>query len=574
MKTSGRGLPQSTDWVATATAYAEEVTADRKRLRHGKWEQQACRRFLTDLKNQKKRKCEFYMDADHAGRICKFISMLPHIEGVWKSKTITLEPAQVFILVNLNGWRRKKDGWRRFNTAYIEVGRKNAKSALASGIGLFFLTADGEVGPQVKCAATTGDQAKVVFDVCRKMANKIPKMREAFKLQVFKKSIISLANGGSMTPINAKASTQDGLNPHLAILDELHAHKTRELYDVLRSARGARKSPLTLIITTAGYNTNGVCYEQHQLVRKVLDGIISADHYFGIIYSIDENDDPLDENVWRKANPLYGVSVNIDELRNYAKEARFSPETMAEFKTKRLNVWTSAKNGFINITRWQKCNAQFDLEEMRDVPAYAGLDLASTSDLCSFRLVWNVDGVVRTWGKRYLPESAVDPRTERNGLPYRTWVEQGHITLTPGDVTDYAFIERDIMEALDRFNITAIAYDSWNASDLCNRLVENGAPMVEFRQGPKSYHPAMQELERLYLSKKLEHAADPVLTWNASNLVARRDANNNMAPDKQKSFEKIDDIVALLMGLGVMISGQTSEGPSVYEERGIIEIEI
>lgn len=561
------------DWLKIATVYAEEAWADKKQKTHGKWERLACKRFLDDLKRAKRKDCSFYYSPEWAKKACSFIELLPHVEGDWKNPLIVLESWQVFQLVNIFGWRKKKDNTRRYDTVYIEVARKNAKSTLSSGIALFCFLYENETGPQVKCAATTGDQARIVFDVARKMVDKRPQLKSALMIETYKDSIICLRNGGSIKPINSKASTQDGLNPHCSILDELHAHSSRALFDVLRSARGARKNPLSLYITTAGYDTNGVCYEQHSYVKKILESVIQDDSYFGMIYSVDIGDNPLDPTVWRKANPNYGVSVNPDELANYAAQAKILPRVLAEFLIKRCNYWTSAKNSYINMLAWQKCVGKVELETLKDVPCYGGLDLARVSDLAAWALTWKVGEQVKTYVRCYIPEARLIEMNEKKTLPYQQWVDEGWLVVTPGDVTDYAWIEKDIRDALDTYNIQAIAYDPWNATDLVNRLVEYGAPMMIFRQGFQSYNPPMKEIERLVLSKLIEHGGNPVLAWCVSNMIARLDPNQNLAPDKAKSADKIDAIVALLMALGAMLSGAEAEGPSVYESRGFIEVD-
>lgn len=565
---------RSTDWIGIAKKYAETAAKDTKNLKHCRWVVGAAQRFLDDLKKRDKKKFPFYLCPIESAKVCNFFQLLPHIEGNWETKTLILEPWQVFILVNIFGWRRYSDGRRRFDTVYLEVARKNAKSTFASGIGLYCLMCEEEIGPQVKCAATTGDQARIVFEVAKKMVEKTPKMIQHFKLSAFTNVIACYKSGGNFKPINAKSSTQDGLNPHCSIIDELHAHQKRDLFDVLRSARGARKNPLSFYITTAGYNTLGVCFEQHNFSKKILQNLITADHYFCIIFTLDENDDPLDETKWVKANPNLNVSVQLKEMQDYAIEAYNSPETMSEFKTKRLNVWTTAKNGYISIPHWKLCDAPVDLDILKNVPCWGAFDLASVSDLNAFMLAWKLDDIIYTWGRFYLPEDVVMGRTEKNGIPYKTWVEQGYIQPTPGNVTDYAYIEKDILDCMERFNVRCVAYDPWNATDIAQRLAAEEVPVIEFRQGPQSYNAPMREIERVVLSKKFAHGGNPVLAWNASNVVARRDVNTNLAPDKKNSFEKIDGYVALAMAIGLMIkneNGQT-EGASVYDQRGLIEI--
>ncbi len=518
-----------------------------------KWVRLAAQRYLDDRKRWRKKSSPYQWSPAHVHDVCAFIEALPHVEGEWDTATIRLEPVQIFILSQVFGWRRSKDGKRRFASVYIEMARKGAKSTLTAGVALYCLTCEDELGPQILVGATTGAQADKVFLPAKRMVERTPALREYFDLEAWARSVTCRANGGYIQPINSKSSTQDGHNPHVGILDELHAHKDRGLYDVIKSAFGARKNPLLWVITTAGYNLDGVCYEQRTLVTKILDGIVEADHYFGIIFTLDEGDDELDPRVWVKANPMLGVTPTLESMESYAIEARESPESMFEFRTKRLNIWTTAKGAWINIERWKACDGPVDLDALRDVPCYAGLDLAAVSDINAFVLVWLTSGRLKIWPRLYLPEAAIERRARQAAVPYRAWVEQGCLIQTPGDVADYEFIECDIVEALERFDIKGIGFDPWNAYDLTNRLMNAGAPMIEYRQGPKSYNEPMRELERHIRAGTLDHGGHPVLAWMASNLVARRDANENMAPDRKNSQDKIDGIVAALMGLGLAL---------------------
>jgi len=552
------------NYFRIALEYAWSAKRDKKRKKYCKWVRLAAIRFIRDLERiENDPDCPFYFDEWEANNPCDFIEELPHVEGVWDDPTIVLEPWQIFNTVNMFGFRRVSDSYRRFNTAYIEVGRKNAKSTWAAGVALYTECCEGENGPQCYTAATTGKQARIVFNVAKKMVERTPDIVEAFNLNPMASSVVCHDNGGFLQPINSKASTQDGLNPHFALLDELHAHPNRELFDVLKSARGARKNPLSMYITTAGYNNLGVCYEQRTIVTKILQGVIKGDHYYGIIYTIDEDDDEFDENCWIKPNPNLDVSVQRNELRGYADEARISPDSLGEYKTKRLNVWTTAKGAWINIHTWAKCQSQINIEDLLELPCYAGLDLAATQDFNAFVLLWEIEKQVIVYPRFYLPEEIVKPRTERGNVPFQTWASQGHILLTPGNVTDYAYIEKDVKEHLGKFDIKSIGYDEWNATDLVNRLVEEEAPLVGFRQGPKSFHPPMQDFERRYASSKFTHGNNPVLNWMASNLVARRDVNENMAPDRKNSQEKIDGMVAMLMAWGLMLGPEEDKTPEV-----------
>jgi phage terminase large subunit-like protein len=553
--------PTETDYAAVAETYAWEAHDDKTGRKFCKWTRLAAKRHLDDLERAAADpRWPYKFSSRHVRSVCGFAEALPHVEGSWDTPEIKLEPAQIFWLASLFGWRRKSDGLRRFSVAYLEVARKNAKSMLAALISLYCLCCEGENGPQILLAATTGEQAKKVFLPAKRIVDRTSGLREAYEVQAFARSIICNSNGGMVQTINSKSSTQDGWNPHVAVLDELHAHKDRGLYDVVRSAFGARKNPLLLQITTAGHNHVGVCFDQRSLLTKILEGVVQADHIWGVIYTLDDADpengkmlpdNPFDPAVWIKANPLLGVSIRQEEIEGYAIEAQNSGESAYEVKTK----------------RWKACAGDVPLDKLQSHPAYGGLDLASTSDLTALRLVWRRDRRTITWGRFWLPEAAIVPRSEKASVPYRRWQERGLLRVTDGSVTDYAVIEAEIMEALDRFNIEAIAYDPWNASDLVNRLTEKGAPMIEFRQGAKSFNAPIKELDRSYLSGMLNHGGDEILTWNAANLVVKPDENDNLKPDRKNSLEKIDGYVALAMALGMAMA---AEGPSVYEDRDLI----
>ncbi len=567
------------DFVQVAIDYAKAAVADKKRKRHGKLIRQAAKRFLDDLKRAKKRGSPFIFDPWHACDPCDFIEKLHHVEGKWEKPTIVMHPSHIFFVVQLFGFRKRQwvytEGWgddgrfhpRRFTSALFAVARKNAKSTLSSAILLYCECCEPEEGAQILSAATTFGQAAIIFNAAKRMTEKNADLREQFGLEVWAKSISRVQTGASFKPIHAKASTQDGLNPSHVGLDEIHAHKTADLLNVLQSAAGARGNPLWLFTTTEGYTNPGPWAEIRMFAKKLLAGLFgnTADHYLVVFYAVDDEDkslgikadDEFDEAAWIKANPLMDVNPHLmAAIRKEAIEAKQMPSKMAEFRIKRLNRPASTAGGWVDLNRWQQCGGEVDLDWLEQYPCWGGLDLASTRDLTSFRLVWDVDGVLYTYGWRWAPESAVAFRTERGTVPYAAWVESGLLKQTDGDVTDYAVIEADVKSVCERFNVQAIAYDKWNATDLVNRLVAAELPMIEFIQGPKSYHPAMQVLELAYISGKLAHGGDMILNWCASNLIARRDDNLNMAPDKKRSADKIDDMAALLMAVGVSKSGQ------------------
>lgn len=571
------------DYVKIAKDYARSAIRDKKGKNHGLLIRQAAQRFIDDLKRAKTKTCPFIFDDWHANDACDFIEKLPHVEGKWETPTIVMHPSHIFFVVQLFGFRQRKstyiDGYgefrpRRFTSALFAVARKNAKSTLASGIMNYCLCCEPEEGAQVISAATTYDQASIIFKVAKAMINKTPELRDHFGLEVWAKAVSRVETGASFKALHSKASTQDGLNPSHVALDEIHAHKTPDLLNVLTSAAGARGNPLWLYTTTEGYTNPGPWSEIRMFAKRLLAGLFknTADHFLVVFYAVDEEnktlgiraDDEFDSSAWIKANPLMDVNPHLQAaIEKEAIEAKQMPSKLAEFRIKRLNRPASTADGWIDLNKWQACGGEVDLDWLQQFPCWGGLDLASTSDLCSFRLVWNVEGVVYTYGWRWAPDSAISHRTERGTVPYAAWVETGALIQTSGNVTDYSVIESVIVDANERFNIQMIGHDPWNAADLVNRLVDAGVPLVSFVQGPKSYHPAMQALEMAYIAGNLAHGGDALLNWCASNVVARRDANMNMAPDRKNSADKIDDMAALLMAIGVMVSEEV-EKPKEY----------
>lgn len=568
--------PERRDYVSIAINYANQAASDKNKDRFGKWVRLAAKRFLSDLKKAKQKENSYYFDEFLACDACDFIEKLPHVEGKWETENVVLHDSHVLFVVCLFGFRNK-DGTRRFTTALFAVARKNAKSFLCSAILLYCYCCEDEEGPQVVSAATTGSQARIVFNVAKRIVEKTSDLREAFTLEAFANSIVRYDVGGSFKPINAKASTQDGLNPSHVGIDEIHAHKTHDLLNVLKSAAGARRNPLFLYTTTEGYESPGPWAEIRHFARQLLEGVVDADHFLVLYFALDEEDkdagiekdDDFDESKWIKANPLMEVNpLLLKEIRKEAVEAKQMPGRHAEFKIKRLNRPSSVVGGWINLVDWKKCNKPIDLDWLKQFPCCGGLDLSSTRDLTSFRLAWDKDGVIYTHGWRFVPKYAITFRTERGLVPYHAWVESGHLIEAGLDVIDYDIVEQYIKDINDQFDIVSIGSDPWNAKQLVKNLRDADIKVIDFIQGPKSYHPAMQALESAYVSGNFVYGNDPVLNWNASNIVARTDQNMNTAPDKKKSIEKIDDMVALLEAVGTLIG--EIDNTCVYNNREIM----
>jgi len=551
-----------------AQQYIEDVMAGRVVV--CKWVRMAVERHVHDLEAGETR--GLYFDEREAKLKIAFFSLLKHSKGEWAGQTIRLEPWQQFIKWVLFGWKRA-DGRRRFRTAYIEVARKNGKSTDAAGTGLNLMLADGEPGAEVYSAATKRDQARITHAEATRMAKSSPAIRKEVK--IYKDNIHIMDTASKYEPLGADSDTMDGLNVHAAIIDEVHAHKNRDTWDVLETATGSRRQPLMYAITTAGFDRQSLCWDMHEYTEKILEGIIEDDAWFGIIFTIDEGDDWEDEGVWVKANPNLGVSKKWDDMRALAAKAKQMPSALNAFLRLHLNVWTQVETKWVNIGRWILCGEMVDATGLRGRTCYGGLDLSSSIDISALALVFPPQAeedkyqvLVRFW----VPEYAMHERSKKDRVPYDAWVRQGYITATPGDVIDYDYILAQIDEDAQNYDLKEIAFDRWGATKMVSELQERGGEdwMVQFGQGFASMSPPMKELERIYMDGKLAHGNNPVLNWMADNLVAREDPAGNIKPDKEKSREKIDGVVALIMALDRATRHQSSG--SVYAERGIITL--
>lgn len=543
--------------MSIAIAYAEDAIADRRGKKYCRWVRLAARRFIKDLKRAAGKRPPFNWSASRANLHCEFIEELHHVEGTWSSPTLVLLPFQCFFICQLFGFRNHLGG-RRFSTALLLIGRKNAKSTLAAAILLSCLCLEPEQGPQVISAATTGQQAKAVFNAAKRMVERNAELREVYALEAFSKSIARYENGGSFAPINAKASTQDGLNPSHTCMDEVHAHKTSDLLNVLTSAAGGRDNPLWLYTTTEGYETPGPWPELRGFAENILQEVVTADHFLALMYTLDVDDEDYDEACWIKANPLMETSRTLVlKVREAAIEAKQMPSKAAEFRIKRCNRRSSSAAAWVSLGHWRRCKGVVDINKLIGFPCYGALDLASTGDLNALTWLWDLgEDHYALLARYWVPQDAVAQRTERKSVNYAGWVESGLIKQTGGNVADYGVIFNDVLEDYRRFNPRMLAYDPYNAMTLVNQLTGEGVPMQMFIQGAKSYHPAMQAFERAYKSGKLIHDGNPVLQWNMANVVPRYDPNMNIAPNKQRSADKIDGACTTFMCFGLAELGK------------------
>jgi len=532
------------DYVAIANGYIDDVLSGE--VPACNWVRLACERQRRDLERTDWR---WRFDEARAAHVCRFIELLPHVKGEWARGrgTIVLSAWQCFVLTTVFGWVNEA-GHRRFKKAYTEIPRKNAKSTLSSGVGLYLLTADDEPGAEVYSAATTRDQAKIVWGDARAMTIASPMFRRRFGVETGAHSIFVSNENASFKPLSRdQGGNLDGLNLHGGIVDEFHGHKERAIWDVLVTAMGARSQPLLWAITTAGFDRAGICYEERSYVLKILGGVIEDDEYFAIVYTIDTDDDWADPASWQKANPNWGVSVKPEAIEREARKALQMASAQNNFLTKHLNVWVNADTAWMEMRAWDACaDESLSLDDFAGEECILALDLASKVDIADKVRMFLRDGIYYVFAEHYLPERAVEMASNSQ---YDGWRRDGWLTVTDGEVTDYDVIEDGVREDCVRFDVRDVAYDPFQATQLCGHLLAEGVPMIEVRPTVLNFSEPMKQLEALVLSGKIRHNGDPVLAWMVSNTVCHRDAKDNIYPRKERPENKIDGVVAMIMCL-------------------------
>jgi phage terminase large subunit-like protein len=571
--------------VAIALAYCNDVLSGR--IPAGKWNRLACERQLRDLERAEKGDSAFpyRFDETAAERICEFIELSPHVKGKkFAGKLMHLEPWECFIFTTVWGWLRLDLPLRRFRRAYTEVAKGNGKSALTSPAANYMAFADGEPGAEVYSAATTRDQARIIFSVSQAMLRAMPEFCDRAGVEVCSHSINQLASNSFYRPLSSDANSVEGINPYFTGVDELHAHPTRDLYDNLDTANGKREGSLLWAITTAGSDQAGICYEQHRYVTKILEGSAIDDSYFGIIFTIDDDDDwAVVENI-RKANPNWGVSVDPAEIGQKLQKALQLASAQPTFKTKHCNVWVNADHAWMDMQRFRKCaDPTLREEDFIGQPCIIGLDLANKLDiLASVKLFWRDEEPAEkpsaaaaegaedddrskrhyyAFGTYFLPEARVE---QAQNSQYQGWVIEGRIRTSPGEVNDFDQVEEAIRDDARRFDVREVAHDPWNAVEIVNHLQQEGLTMVEIAQVVKSLSEPMNELEAAVYDGRFHYDGDPVLEWGVSNVVAHRDRNDNLFPTKEKAEKKIDPVSALLNATNrAMATAATGDGGGV-----------
>lgn len=508
--------------------------------------------------------------ADHA---VAFIQNLKHTKGKWDGKPFFLLPWQEQIVRDIFGIVNP-EGKRQFRSAYIEIPKKNGKSELAAAIALYLLYGDGEASAEVYSCANDRSQASIVFDVAKRMVEKSPALLKRSKIAAATKRIVNYRNAGFYQVLSAETGTKHGLNISGLVFDEIHAQPNRKLYDVMTKGSGdAREQPLFFIITTAGTDKESICYELHTKALDIMNGRKIDHSFYPVIYGLSDEDDWNDEANWYKANPSLGYTISIDRVRDAYRDALENPAEENVFKQLRLNIWTNSTVVWIPEHIYERGNLPINPAELEGRDCYAGLDLSSTSDITALVLVFPP----RTENEKYivlpffwLPEETLELRCRRDHVLYDVWQRQGYILTTEGNVIHYGFIERFIERLGEKYHIIEIAYDRWNATQMVQNLEDMGFTMVPFGQGFKDMSPPSKELYKLLMEGNINHGGNPVLKWMAQNVVMRQDPAGNIKPDKERSVEKIDGIVALIMGLDRCI--RSAPATSVYDERGILFI--
>ncbi len=544
------------DHVAKANAYIDDVLTGK--IPACLLVQAACRRQRDDLKRLVKHPL-YVWNPDAGNKVCRFIERLPHIKGPKANakELCILEPWQCFIITTVFGWLRKDNGSRRFKRSYVEVPRGNGKSFLSAGVGLYCLSNDDEQGAEVYSAATTRDQAKIVWGDARSMMVKRPEFAAKIGVGISTYSVFQASTGSKFLPLSREADNQDGLNVHCAIIDELHAHKTRETYDVIETGSAKRDNSLIWVITTAGSDTSGICYEQRSYVRKILEGL-EDETQFGVIYTVDEGDDWTEVATWQKANPNWNVSVNPDTFAALAFKAMQTPSAQNNFKTKHLDLWVNADTAAFDMRAWDKCaDISLRIEDFAGQECCAAVDLASKIDIAAKSRVFKrmlpkpgtevMEAHYYVFVESYLPEAAL---TDGRNSQYSGWEIEGWLRTTPGDVLDFSLVQEELLRDGVDYKLREVAYDPWQATQMAQELTGQGLVMVEVRPSVQNFSAPMKELDALMRAERLHHDGNPALRWMISNTVCHTDAKDNIYPRKEKPENKIDGVVAVIMALG------------------------
>lgn len=564
-----RPVTDAATFADIATSYARDVVEGR--IVANKWHRLACQRHLNDL--QRAETGDFPYDwnpelTDLTGkayrpaeRICKFAQLMPHIKGDWaaRGQLIKLESWQIFILASIFGWIHRTTGKRRFRIADVIVPRKNAKSTLAAVIGLYMLAVDGEFGAEVYSGATSQDQAMEVFRPALLMARATPRFCQQYGITVNASNLSITENNSKFEPVIGKPG--DGASPSCAIVDEYHEHKTPELFDTMQTGMGARSQPLLLVITTAGADISGPCYLHQVELQKVLEGTIVNEQRFGVIFTIDEDDDWTSETVLRKANPNFGISVDGEYLLLQQRDAVSDPRKQNVFKTKHLDVWVAAASPWLNLYNLQQAgDTDITLQSNAWDGCVVGLDLASKQDIASaLYLCWQdrEDGRHYTAiSRNYVPQATVD---KPENAHYQAWVHSGHLIATPGNMIDLEQIQEELIATASQVVIREVAKDPWGGHQLGANLANEGFVVVDIPQQVRYLSDPMKEIDAVLNAGRFHHDGNPAYVWMMSNVEVQEDRNENIFPRKSRATNKIDAAVATIVAMNRALAAAPAE---------------
>ncbi|WP_270796187.1 terminase large subunit [Aeromonas sp. QDB11] len=568
---------KSYPYVNVANGYARDVV--RGNIPACRYVIQACQRHLDDLAKEKSAKFRFRFDKDKAERAATFVQLMPHTKGEWafKRQTLNLEPWQMFIICSVFGWVRKGSGLRRFREVYNEIPRKNGKSALSAPVGLYCFAADNEFGAEVYSGATTEKQAWEVFRPARLMAKRTQALLDHFGIEVNASNLNIPSDGARFEPLIGNPG--DGQSPSCAIVDEYHEHDTDDLYTTMITGMGARRQPLMWVITTAGYNIDGPCYDKRREVIEMLAGTVPDDELFGIIYTIDEGDDWTDPKVLAKANPNMGVSVYAEYLLAQQAKAIKSARFANIFKTKHLNVWVSAKTAYYNMEAWKACeDRSLTLEQFEGQELILSFDLARKLDMNSMaRLFWrDIDGKRHYYSiapEFWVPEdTAFNTDNRRLAERYQKWMNLGELSTTEGAEIDYREILAVAKEAAASGNVLEVPLDPAGATALAHDLADDGLTPISITQNYTNMSDPMRELEAAIQSGRFHHDGNSLMTWCIGNVIGKNLPGNDdvVRPVKESADQKIDGAVALMMAIGrAMVAGRGNT-KSIYETTDVL----
>jgi phage terminase large subunit-like protein len=497
----------------------------------------------------------FHYDSKAAERAVDFFpECLVHVKGDKAGKPLHLHPAYAQIVRDLFGWKRE-DGSRRYRKAYVEIPRKNAKSTIAAGIATYLLLCDHEKGAEVYSAASTRDQASLVYGMAASMLRASPTLSKHVKIRDSVKRIIHPKSESFYRAISADHEGAHGFNAHGIIFDEIHTMPDRNLWDVLDTSTGARRQPLTFGITTAGHDRDSICWELHQYATGVKDGSIKDDAFYVAMFSADHDDDWRSEETWRKANPLLGEAISLDYLREQCHRAEENPAFENTFRRLHLNQWTEQEQRVIPMHVWDNCRHNFGEADLYGRTCYAGLDLSSTQDATALVLVFpEEDGGISVLPWFWIPEDNISQRAGQDKRQLQNYAAQGHIEVTSGNEVDVIYLAQRVYDICQQFDVRYLGYDPWNSTGVIQLMIEKGIPERVLTKMPQSfatYNEPFKRLLTLLPAGKFKHNGNTVLRWMASNVAAKEDPSGNIRPDKGKSADKIDGICAMLMGMAL-----------------------